>query len=236
MTPAPAPRLIDGGLRASDPGSRASRGRRETRPLLFSDPMVQALLRNPPLKTQTRRPRTGRTPQIGDVYYAREAYKIGTEDADGGACEFVYRADGHRVPATALTDEQNEWMGDIWTTDPAASLPRGQYHEDKLRWHGGIHMPRWAARIWLQVTDVREQHVQDITEEDALAEATCIRHNFTPAGHVWLHDDKKHAPSPRACFQRVWDELHARKPDLHWQANPVIRALTFQKLAGRPEP
>jgi hypothetical protein len=78
-----------------------------------------------------------------------------------------------------------------------------------------IHMPRWASRLTLIVTDVRVQRLQDISEEDARAEGI-----FTPEiGYVNL--GKK---APVIQYAMLWNELHG--PDA-WDANPWVSAITF---------
>jgi hypothetical protein len=78
-----------------------------------------------------------------------------------------------------------------------------------------IHMPRWASRLTLIVTDVRVQRLQDISEEDARAEGI-----FTPEiGYVNL--GKK---APVIQYAMLWNSLHG--PDA-WDANPWVSAITF---------
>ena len=79
-------------------------------------------------------------------------------------------------------------------------------------WSSPIHMPRWACRLTLDVTDIRVQRVQEISEEDAIAEGR---------GRTW----------GEGCFHRsfagAWDAMNARR-GFPWKANPWVRAVTFQ--------
>lgn len=77
-----------------------------------------------------------------------------------------------------------------------------------------IHMPRWASRLTLDVTDVRVQRLQDISEADALAEGI-ERLQFPECGEWgW----------PQRRFRELWGSLHGEEA---WDANPWVAALTF---------
>jgi hypothetical protein len=75
-------------------------------------------------------------------------------------------------------------------------------------------MPRWASRLTLTVTDVRVQRLQDISEEDAIAEG---------ASPVLVPPDGGSAPHVEG-FRALWNDLHG--PDA-WDANPWVSAITF---------
>jgi hypothetical protein len=89
-----------------------------------------------------------------------------------------------------------------------------------LRWRSPIHMPRWASRLTLIVTDVRVQLVQDISEADALAEG------LVEAYEGWATDrEGRHwGPTARASYSILWNDLHG--PDA-WDRNDWVAALTF---------
>ncbi len=84
-----------------------------------------------------------------------------------------------------------------------------------------IHMPRWASRLTLIVTDVRVQRLQDISNEDAIAEGTEPHgHAFTGYGKqsdVWM--------APYYSFAILWTSIHG--PDA-WDANPWVAAISFE--------
>lgn len=189
------------------------------RPIIFSAPMVRALLAG--TKTQTRR----------------------LADAGGKPMPGLYETDdrGMLVPIPRPSPWRKAKPGDrlyvreAWhaarslDTTPPKDIPRDadiepaatarNYAEiglkGKLR--PSIHMPRWASRLTLIVTDVRVQRLQEITEEDARAEGAEWRAfeamvtSGLPDGH-------------RCGFADLWNTLHG--PDA-WAANPWIVALTF---------
>ena len=86
------------------------------------------------------------------------------------------------------------------------------------RWHPSIHMPKEAARIWLKVTDVRVERLQDMTDDDAEAEG-CFDYTSTALG-----------------FPDVWDST-IKKSDLDrygWDANPWVWVIEFERCE-KPE-
>lgn len=91
-------------------------------------------------------------------------------------------------------------------------------------------MPRWASRLTLEVTDVRVQRLQDISEEDALSEGF-VRGNFWPRrneqgafhlGPVWSN--------AREAFQELWDSINGERPGRSWETNPWVWAITFNRI------
>ena len=82
-----------------------------------------------------------------------------------------------------------------------------------------IHMPRWASRITLTVTDVRVQRLQEISEADAIAEG--IDATAT-----------KHFGNPVKAYAALWNSLHGAENEHSWEANPWIVAVTFDVREG----
>lgn len=97
---------------------------------------------------------------------------------------------------------------------------RGDWERRK---HPSIHMPRWASRLTLTVTDVRVQRLQEISEEDARAEGvptTTAEHTFRKV----FRDPAERAAERLARFADLWNSLHGPAA---WDANPWVVALTF---------
>ena len=87
-----------------------------------------------------------------------------------------------------------------------------------IKWHPSIHMPKEAARIWLKVTDVRVERLQEMTDDDAEAEG-CFDYTSTALG-----------------FPNVWDST-IKKSDLDsygWTANPWVWVIEFERCE-KPE-
>lgn len=176
------------------------------RPIIFSAPMVRALLDG--RKTQTRRvlkplprrtiffdPKTAVLDQFqeppyapGDRLWVREAFSYELLDVDrNGFMPPWYWADG------------NPESGDFTRPKPS------------------IHMPRWASRLTLLVTDVRVQRLQEISSADAIAEG-CPPY----ANSATIDCD---TPNPRDDFKRLWNGIHG--PDA-WDRNPWVAAISFK--------
>jgi hypothetical protein len=97
-------------------------------------------------------------------------------------------------------------------------------------WRSPIFCPRWASRLTLTVTEVRVQRLQEISEDDAVAEGV-ERLNGTGPNRfsVWLGDGWFNDPSAQECFARLWRDIHG--PDA-WEANPWVVAISFTVQHG----
>lgn len=235
------------------------------RPILFSAPMVRAILEG--RKTQTRRAvkpvgnddgfvildygnggwpyrsddgdsathtvkRGGKlyldeTPhdcpygQTGDRLWARETFKhCATEwhgaDPDVHRHRIAYLADGqelaHKRPA-------GDWSG----------LPK---FIDESYWDRrsipSIHMPRWASRILLEITGVRVERLQDISEEDARAEGIVAKDNGRY--HCGFDEDGEiECRSPVTAYAWLWNSING---DGSWAANPWVWVVEFKRVTA----
>ena len=90
----------------------------------------------------------------------------------------------------------------------------------ELVWTPSVHMPKWAARIWLEITGVRVERLLSITEADAKAEGAVLKNS--PAAHL---------TSYRRGFQELWESTGG-----DWPANPWVWAIDFKTISttGRP--
>lgn len=185
------------------------------RPIIFSAPMVRALLDG--RKTQTRR---ALKPQP-------EWVKDGVMCWRGVATTIAAHRLPYRIGASLWVREawaQPALMPVQYRADPPIRC--GHWNGELGPWSSPIHMPRWASRITLRVTGVRVQRLHDISEEDALAEG------LERVGHAWGFTGipGSVAMQPRTAFRVLWDHLHG--PDA-WNANPWVAAITFEHQAGR---
>jgi hypothetical protein len=142
-----------------------------------------------------RRPSPWRKVRPGDRLWVREAWRI-----DGA---------GARVPAKHCRGKRAvQYRADGY--QPVTWMERSP-----------IHMPRWASRLTLTVTDVRVQRLQEISEADACAEGA--REAY---GEPF---DEGSAVTDRRRFQLLWNHLHGPGA---WDTNPEVVALTFTVTKG----
>lgn len=193
------------------------------RPILFSAPMVRAILGAQ--KTVTRRvvksdwSQSARPPletssgifhfwcsgehscpygRPGDRLWIRETLFINdfrdgdVPESERADCEVFYRADG---------------------------LPDLEGEEELIRWRPSIHMPRWASRILLEITAVRVERLQDISQADAIAEGvlSCER-DLDPDGNDY---------SPYELFSALWVSINGHD---NWAANPWVWVVEFKQV------
>jgi hypothetical protein len=189
-------------------------------PILFSGPMVRAILDG--RKTQTRRVvlRPERYERIRDCSFASP-----------------YGVPGDRlwVRETWFPDPpiDGTWPGDAaWNHDRTIEGVPAKYRSPKhcifaaswdgipLAWRPSIHMPRWASRLALEVTEVRVQRLQEITEEDAQAEGFRDRYDAAPTGEK---------DTAAEVFREAWDEINGKRGP--WASNPWVWAISFRRIA-----
>lgn len=170
------------------------------RPILFSGPMVRAILEG--RKTQTRRvvkPQPAHIAGIGTV--------LNIDTITGKACP--YGKPGDRL-----------WVRETWDgvrLDGGGALVSYRADGDKPvtddgRWHPSIHMPRWASRITLEVVSVRVERLQEISEEDAMAEGVALAENYR---------------GPVAHFASLWEQINGLGS---WNANPWVWVVEFRRV------
>lgn len=170
------------------------------RPILFSAPMVRAILAG--TKTQTRRVVKPGTPDDwNSCPYGGPNTRLWVREThmDLGAC-YLYRADASAEQERAL-------------------VAPGQ------RWRPSIHMPRAASRITLEVADVRVERLQDISEADAVAEGVPNQTRLTgyskDGGCQWGPAE------PVAEYCSLWEQINGPGS---WDANPLVWVVKFRRI------
>ena len=140
-------------------------------------------------------------------------------------------------PETGCVDDVKEWTGPLpksrpegWCIWYAADCDDiRQHRDDRLvkRWRPSIHMPRWASRITLEITRVRVERVQDITEADAKAEG--VSPVMVDSGGFTQWDAPIDIPDYIEPFADLWDKLNA--PRGHgWAVNPWLWVIDFERI------
>lgn len=166
---------------------------------------------------------------VGDRLWVREAWKPGAWREDGRvAIDYRASPDLVNTPWCRLP-EGVSWpeLERQWDDELAArgSVPdaEGYHHweagKSPMRWRPGIHMPRWASRLSLLVTDVRIQLLQNISEDDAIAEG-CIPDNRSV--------NPNYIGPARSIFAAIWNDING---ECAWAANPWVVAYTFERVA-----
>lgn len=231
-------------------------------PIIFNTPMVQAILNC--AKTQTRRickPQPGlgevcpvgdfrkgywgsrvliqEDPKryeitklfkpkyrVGDVLYVRESWNVTDPDE---------AIDGEITgPRTYYTGVKNGGVEILWRYVYRASSPGKHPVHGRAIWRPSIHMPKAAARIWLEVTSVRAERLQDISEKDAKAEGVEL---LTPQ-HLYRNymngtEPKEGFSRPTSSFESLWRKTYS---GVSWAANPWVWVVEFKVLSTTGHP
>lgn len=208
------------------------------RPIIFSGPMVRAVLEG--RKTQTR---GVITPQPLDSwmsspkadwseYYKRVRFGMKKH------LWIMHPTENREIVCPYGKPGDRLWVRENWQTtsiETKLGLNRGvKYQADGISmsfsrdlvlsinnrmsngWKPSIHMPRWASRVTLEITNIRVERVQEIAGADAKAEGV----------DSFLNRD---ATAWRAGFQIVWDEINAKR-GYSWASNPWVWCVSFKKL------
>jgi hypothetical protein len=212
------------------------------RPILMSAPMVRALLAGK--KTQTRRI-VKPQPELGEHGWEWpsakcksmvEVREMGGLGPYGGRGDRLWvretwnaihaHHDGEIDVAQQIPKARGTWSAVYAATDSQ----RDEHRDDRgFGWRPGIHMPRWASRITLDVTSVRVERLHAITEADAWAEgideidgmldaaAICAAAKLADCGYE----------DARATFAALWCEINGAES---WEANPWVWVVGFKRV------
>lgn len=216
------------------------------RPIIFSGPMVRAILDG--RKTQTRRVlkpppgkgwylRTSTGAALGKIlsshpkkgrfgaFFRREIFPdSGKFELDLSPCPYGQPGDRLWVRETwALgADYARDDGFVVYKADEKPQHPTGP-------WRPSIHMPRWAARILLEITDLRVERLQCISEADAMAEGVTPLKGGGGPNHFTVGVDGAHLNSPTAggAFATLWDWING---DESWDTNPWVWVVEFRRI------
>lgn len=186
------------------------------RPILFSDPMVEAILAG--TKTQTRRLVKGELLGIDPATNEPFAVRSTSWCPYGAAGDELWVREAWAPVSHAYSKKTLKDAGVIYRA--------GRVHHTgayPIRWKPSIHMFRKASRIQLMVTEVRVQRLQDISEEDAEAEGV------RPDPEVL---DRVPYPSHpfKDAYAKLWDQINGKTPGSSWAANPWVWVVSFKRL------
>jgi len=191
------------------------------KPILFSAPMVRALLAG--TKTQTRR------------VLKPQPDKFCRDMPNSGAWSDDYWRSFPSAPGQRL------WVREAWglgisdhgdcprykaTMDYQCGDKIKSPHEGPFKWRSPIFMPRKFSRLMLIVTDVRVQRLQEINEEDAIAEGIYWSDDFEgwTSGAGADESCDYHSRRPDVSYAKLWDRING---DGAWALNPWVCAISF---------
>ena len=208
------------------------------RPILFSGPMVRAILSGN--KTQTRRilkPQPCELPDfnIGGLSINIHGSVYGAFSPDCPRKTCPYGQPGDRL-----------WVRETWA--PLAVSSKGAYYRADIEnpkrggWKPSIHMPRWASRITLEVTGARVERLQDISRGDAIAEGVDWKRCPTYQSIESFTEQRLAQKLGMACFpvltidyiggyKRLWESINGPGS---WNENPWVWVVEFRKVDHIP--
>lgn len=193
-------------------------------PILFSTPMVQAILAG--TKTQTRRIvkfplrhkvflvsiDKGETPppidfcpyKVGDVFWVRETWLwLDQKDCEGRTTQDYYKTEHHPT--------NDEWL-----------------KESGYKWKPSIFMPKPACRIFLKIKNIRVERLQEISEKDAIAEGLEILYSGS-LNEYRIYGKKSiyGKVNPVDSFESLWIYINGNEA---WSSNPFVWVYEFEKI------
>lgn len=146
--------------------------------------------------------------QVGDILYVRETWGDYSYDEEHQINYVYYRADYKDCIKTYIHPQKDDCGEEI-----VCDLPK---------WKPSIHMPKSAARLFLKVTDVRVERLQDITSKEAIKEGLKDKYAY----------GKYNSMEPKKLFIDLWNST-INKHDLDsygWEANPYVWVIEFEKI------
>ena len=152
--------------------------------------------------------------QQGDILYVRETWNICNMCADGNTIVFIYKAD----------KSEKESAMEVKVSDELYDKYERSMAENNSEWRPSIHMPKEAARIFIKVTDVRVERLQEITWQEAAREGCYGSTSDEP-------DPLFNIPTLRGEFQKLGDSTCKKNLQIHgWDANPWVWVIEFERV------
>lgn len=210
---------------------------KQMKPIIFSTPMVKAILAG--RKSQTRR--ILKTTRENDAFYGYSNDPDVSWPADYGFGVLMgrkyYDNEAIKCPYGKVGDIL--YVRETWCWDYKdypertekyyfykADTPEN-YLASGERWYPSIHMPRAAARIFMKITDISVERLQDITEEDAKAEGVdVLKQGPVVTYRNYLNLTTVYA-NPVDSFRTLWTKINGLES---WNENPWIWKISFQRI------
>ncbi|HHM6395378.1 TPA: hypothetical protein ACRNQ2_004112 [Pseudomonas aeruginosa] len=202
------------------------------RPILFTGPMVRAILEG--RKTVTRRVVKPQPDFLGSMVDPNTPFKtldaglharITCPHGQPGDRLWVREAWAADAQVDAIAPRDLSQGEPIWYPADFSVRQTGCSMISKGRGRPSIHMPRWASRVLLEITAVRVERLQDISEEQALAEGV----HGEPCDHARqaCSDIGCWGDTAKGAFGFLWEQLNGAGA---WQANPWVWVVEFKQV------
>lgn len=194
-------------------------------PILFSTEMVKAIEKG--TKTQTRR--TKGLQKITNHYFQSLVHH-----ATG---KFTFVKNGNYSPREDDIIEVKcpygqvgdvLWVRESFIKDGNSYLHKAQHTivGNHIKWKPSIHMPKEACRLFLKITDIRVERLQDINDNDAKLEGIV----WNP-GIEWICEPPLITNAYIALFKKLWQSINGEES---WNSNPWVWVISFEKT-DKPE-
>lgn len=172
--------------------------------------------------------------KVSDRLWVKESWKPGAWRNDGRvAIDYMASPELTHTPWIHMGDQADNyiprWLNEI---SEIGLIPNqdGRYEwepgKSPFKWERAMYMPRFASRITLEITDIRVERVQDITEDDAIAEGCSGR------GGVFLRTDvypSVYESIPIQEYRTLWNSLNAKR-GYSWESNPWVWVISFKRV------
>lgn len=185
-------------------------------PILFSTPMVQAIMDG--RKTQTRR-----TKFLSDLTH-------GDDTVLHHKKELAFNADTWLTDILAYCPYGKPgdvlWVRETWRETDSDIIFKADATDPfitSVRWKPSIHMPKAAARIFLEVVSRRVERLQDISESDAKAEGI-VMNNLPHEGWYWM-ENVYSTDCPILAYEKLWNSING-----NWDENPFVWVVEFKRI------
>lgn len=202
--------------------------------------------------------------KIGDILYVREKWKLKGWDFEDGMVKLEYADGKHEEhfpagPGGTYLEDLDEWIskqieklelkGVLKLVEADEEDDRFEFTDKHQPFCPGIHLPKWGSRIWLQITDIRVERLQDISEEDIISEGVRylvsdsdtpgmvrpmfklgVEHGaieFMPDGWQSFQKEDLNKALLYAHFAELWCKLNGFDS---WQLNPWVWVISFKRI------
>lgn len=176
--------------------------------------------------------------KFGEEYPGEDVFGVYSDDGEWGAV-FPYGQVGDRLWVREALAPCHECPCEIYRGQGVKNCPWCDESTSGLKWTPAIHMPRWACRTVLEITEIRVERLQGISEEDAIAEGVvCLggvngtydRDDFSGC---WINysssEPAAYWNSPIDSYHSLWESIHGVGS---WAQNPWVWVIAFRKVTN----